>query len=259
MTSLVGRRVLVPRAQGRAGPLITLLGEFGADAQAVPLFAIGPPDDTAALDSAVLALGAGDYDWVAFASANAVDAVLNRARALAITPAVPADTRVAAVGPATALAMRTAGFPVDLRNEHEGSAAGLAKIWPFPTHPVSRVLLPTSSIGLPTLPLALAIKGYQVDRVDAYAPRPVPMPVEVARDLEAGRYFAVLLTSPSIATVLADTVTLPGTVLVGCIGEATAAAARRAGLAVQFVAVEPTMTALTGGLVEAAASAGIEM
>ena len=251
MTAPIGWRVLVPRAEGSAGPMLQLLDAAGLVADAVPMIAIGPPDDPSLLDMAVRALAAGDYAWIGFASTHGVAAVFSRARALGIDVVVPAGTRVAGVGPATAAALRSNAVAVDLENERQPSAAGLAEIWPPPLDLSSRVLLPASAIGLPTLADALAARGYLVDRVSAYAPQPVPLPSAVASDLDAGRYAAVLLTAPSIVNALATAVELPTSVLVGCIGPTTAAAAVDAGLTVTFVAAEPTPHALVEGLVQA--------
>jgi uroporphyrinogen-III synthase len=104
---------------------------------------------------------------------------------------------------------------------------------------------------LSTLPDALSALGYLVDRVFAYAPQPVPLPSQVRDDLAAGRYTAVLLTAPSIVNALVSAVALPTSVLVGCIGPTTAAAAVDVGLTVTFVAAEPTPHALVEGLVQA--------
>lgn len=248
-TPLAGMRVLVPRAENSAAPLVALLSAAGADVTAIPLIAIEPPDDTAGLDSAVLALAAGDYDWVGFASANAVRAVTGRASALGVAPAVPADTRVAAVGPATATALRAAGLPVDLLPAGSSSAAGLAETWPQPTHPASRVLWPSSAIGLPTLPDLLSGMGYLVDRVPAYAPRSLPVPELIARNTALGRYAAILLTSPSIVSALVSGVWPAPGVTIGCIGHTTAAAARHAGLQVGYIASDATLEALVDGLI----------
>ncbi|MET3803879.1 uroporphyrinogen-III synthase [Nakamurella sp. UYEF19] len=246
MSPLDGWRVLVPRPLGRGASLVSLLSAEGAVAQAVPMIAILPPDDLAALDAAVMALAAGEYSWVGFTSVNALSAVTDRAGHLALSPAVPADTRVAAVGPATAAALRTAGLPVDLLPEHGGSAAALATIWPA-AHPDESVLLPQSEIAGPILRERLRDKGFRVESVTAYRTLPQPLAESVAADLVDGEYEAVLLTSPSTAESLARVPIAAGTVL-GAIGRSTTTAATAAGLDISFTAADPTDASLVGGL-----------
>jgi len=246
MNGLAGWRVLVPRPQGRGSALLTLLSREGALAQAVSMITITAPTDLGALDAAVLALAAGEFSWAGFTSVNALAAVVNRARQLALSPAVPADTRVAAVGPATSAALRAAGIPVDLTPGHGGSAATLAASWPA-AHAGESVLLPQSEIAGRLLAEALVAKGFRVDTVTAYRTLPCPLPGAVAADLAGGAFEAVLLTSPSTAQALAGTPMAGGTVL-GAIGPTTAAAAAAIGLEIAYTATDPTETALIAGL-----------
>jgi len=246
---LSGVRVLVPRPAGRGSDLIDALAGAGADVTAVPLISIAPPPDTGALDLAVLALAAGDFSWVAFTSVNAVRAVVGRAGALALDPVVTADTRVAAVGPSTAQALRDNGIPVDLVPTGGGSSTALAAVWPRP-HSGESVLLPRSDLAAETLPEALESAGYRVHAVMAYRTVVEAVPADLAARLENGGFDAVLLTSPSIVAALAGVRVSPGTI-VGAIGKPTTAAARTAGPAATFTADHPTAAALAQGLIDA--------
>ncbi len=250
MTALNGWRVLVPRPPGRTSSLVTLLEAQGAVPQAVPLISVEPPLDGGSLDLAVLGLAGGDYDWVGFTSVNAVDAVFDRARELDLSPAVPADVRVAAVGPATATALRAVGSPVDLVPVGGGSAAALAGVWPA-ARPGESVLLPQSEIAGRVLRDSLVDKGYAVSAVTAYRTVTTPPPGAVAADLASGAYQAVLFTSPSTVRALAGIPVSPGTVL-GAIGASTATALADAGLQTSFIATDPTDAALVAGLVDVA-------
>ena len=252
MTALTRWRVLVPRPAASSSSLVALLEAEGAAVQAVPLISIEPPVDCGALDLAVLALAAGDYDWVGFTSVNAVQAVLDRAGKLSLSPAVPADTRVAAVGPATANVLRRAGCPVDLVPTAGGSAAALAAAWPAARAGES-VLLPQSEIAGDTLRKRLSAVGFAVVTVVAYRTVLSPPRGDVAADLAAGAYQAVLLTSPSTAHALAAVPLATGTVL-AAIGASTAAAAADAGLHIAFTAADPTDAALVSGLTQYAIS-----
>jgi uroporphyrinogen-III synthase len=200
------------------------------------------------LDSAVLALAAGAYDWVGLTSVNAVRAVAERAAALRLSPAVPADTRVAVVGPATAAAVRALTIPVDLMPTGSGSAAALGDAWPTAQRGEA-VLLPQSESAQDTLAELLTAKGFGVVRVGAYRVEPTDLPPSVAADLTGGRYDAVVLTAGSVVGALADTRPAPDTVVLA-LGEPTAQAARRAGLA-PVVADQPTDDGLMAALAAA--------
>jgi len=248
LTALVGARVLVLRPEARARSLLTALADAGGTGQAVAVTAVRPPSDPASLDAAILALAAGDYEWVGFTSVNAVDAVVERARTLRVAPAIPADTRVAAVGPATAAAARALDIPVDLVPPGSGSAAALGRAWPAAGHG-EVVLLPQSESADGTLADLLAAKGFDVVRVGAYLVEPVPLPASVASDLTGGGYDAVVLTAGSVVEALAGTQPAPGTVVIA-LGEPTALAARRCGLT-PVVADRPTDDGLMAALAAA--------
>ena len=123
----------------------------------------GPSDGGAALRAA--AKEVDHYDWVVFTSVNAVESLMGElrdARALG-------STLVAAVGPATADALRAAGVEPDLvPAEHR--AAGLVAA--FPDHePGSSghvVLFPCAEGAPSTISEGLEGKGWEVRRVSAY-------------------------------------------------------------------------------------------
>jgi len=246
--ALSGWRVLIPRPPARASELADTLRAVGAEPVCVALISIGAPQDGGRFDLRLIELARGAFSWVGFTSVNAVDAVLGRAADLGLTPAVPADTRVAAVGPATAAALRSAGLPVDLVPSRAGSAGALASIWPRATAGDS-VLLPRSDIAVPGLPDALTAKGYRVEAVTAYRTVQQSVPTELADDLAAGTIDAVLFTSPSTVNALTGAVIAASTVL-GAIGEPTTDAAAATGRPVHFTAERPTAGALVNALTE---------
>ncbi len=126
--SLAGKSVVVTRAAHQAGALSAALRDLGAQVVEAPSIMVAPPADAgAALAAAVGRLRAGAYAWVAFSSANAVECffeLVPDARAFGAT-------RVAAVGPATADALRRYRVVADLVAE-DHSAEGLAAAFPAP-------------------------------------------------------------------------------------------------------------------------------
>ncbi len=247
---LAGRRVLVLRPAGRSADLVNALERLGAAVQAEAAIRIVPSPDPAGLDNGVRRCAAGEFDWVAFTSVNAVDAVAARSRALRLAGPAP-STKLAAVGPATTRAVLAAGWPVNRRPESGGSAADLAALFPA-VHEKVAVWLPLSAIAADTLPQALSEKGYRVTTTAAYGTAPAVLAAPVRNDLAAGAFDAVLVTSSSgVASVLAGPVAAD--VLLGAIGPSTARALEAAGRTAAFVATRPTTDALVSGLVAAVA------
>ena len=89
----------VTRGKGGEDGLSARLRDLGARVLDVPAIAVAPPESWAELDAALSNLD--QFDWIAFASATAVDATLSRIVALGMAPP-PVGTRLAAVGKATA-------------------------------------------------------------------------------------------------------------------------------------------------------------
>ncbi len=104
---LAGRRVLVTRALHQAGKLSDGLRALGAEPVEVPVLEIRPPGSFEPLDAALRQFDG--YDWLILTSANAARALAERAAALGVELGQPARLKVAAVGEATAAAVRKAG------------------------------------------------------------------------------------------------------------------------------------------------------
>jgi uroporphyrinogen III methyltransferase/synthase len=169
---LSGRTVVVTRSGPRAGSLVEALERAGAEAIEIPLTEqTGPLDGGVALRQA--AQDIAQYRWLVFTSVNAVQrfmAELRDARALG-------GALVAAVGPATADALRVAGVEPDLIPlEHRG--VGL--IAEFPDHDAdglgNLVLFPCAEAAPATIVEGLREKGWDVRRVEAYRTAALPAP-----------------------------------------------------------------------------------
>lgn len=239
---LAGRRVLVPRGGEFGERLATRLRTLGAEPVIAPLIEFSPPDDTSALDAALERLSRGAYDWLAITSATTVDALGD---ALAH---VPGSTRVAAVGTATAEALRDRGVTVDFVPSGDHSAAGLLAEWPSGG---ASALLPQSEIAARTLADGLSARGLAVDVVTAYRTRGVAIDEGVRDRLWTGTIDAVLLTSGSTARQLkAQCAPILSTTAIVCIGASTAEAAASAGLHVTAVAERSDGESLIDALVD---------
>lgn len=231
--ALAGRRVAVTRGAGGDDALSRRLRQLGAEVLEAPSIALAPPSSWEALDAALRDLAAAD--WIAFASANAVERTVARAAALGVDRAALARPRLAAVGRATAerlAALVRAPDLVPAEARGEALAAALA--------PEARgrcVLVPRAEEGRPELVDGLAAAGARVVAPSAY--RTVPAPPEalapLAEALAAGAVDAVLFASPSavrsVAAALGERAPLLGRAALAAIGPTTAAALHALGFA----------------------------
>ena len=229
--ALSGRTVVVTRSGSRARGLVDALERAGAVTVELPLTRqVDAADGGAALRS--VASAAGDYRWIVFTSLNAVDrfvAELRDARAFG-------SASVAAVGGATADALRAEGIEPDLVPA-EHSARDLVEVFPpADAEGPRRVLFPCADIAPDTIDTGLGQLGWDVQRVEAYrtVSAAAPEPELLERVAQAD---ALVLTATSsvraFVTLRApdgDAVPAPAPAHVVCIGPTTAEAARAAGL-----------------------------
>ena len=215
------------------GPLsVELEGLLVADGfhvETVSTTEVVPVDDLTALEDVLSELE--HVGWIAVTSA----ALEGRQR--------PATLKVAAVGPATAAALRLGGVEVDLVGTGKGGAA-LGVLIGLPAWPGAEVVLPRSSIAVSEIDEVLRAAGHEVRPIVVYETRPRPLePTARAVLLSAA---CVVAAAPSALTSLLAAGVHPRRV--AAIGETTASAARTAGVAVVSVATSPTAGGLLGAV-----------
>ena len=243
----------VTRPEEAAAELVDGLRALGARVAVHPLIRVAPPADEAAVRRAARQLAA--YDWVVFTSVNAVTTFAAAAAAAGsdFRPGVP---RVAAVGPATADALRAAGIAVDtVPGEYAGRALPAAMDEALPLAG-ARVLLPRSAIGREELPALLREAGAEVEDLAVYRTLGNPEgAAALTRALRDGALDVVTFTSPSTVRCLAEACpVLPSRVRVAVIGPATAAAARDVDFPVHAMPEDYTAAGLVSAVVRAAAA-----
>lgn len=198
--SLTGRRILVTRSAHQAGKLSDGLRILGAEPVEVPVLEIRPPEDFAAFDAALR--GLPSYDWLIFTSANTVQALAERAAALGLDLSLPPQARIAAIGTATAEAVRKIGLPVGFVPKNyvaESLIEEFSEEWTG-----KQVLLARAAVARDVIPQTLRAAGAVVDVVDAYRnvlPDEAP---ERLRSALAGGIDAATFTSSSSVTHLAE-------------------------------------------------------
>ena len=248
---LFGKRVLITRSRTQTSRLRSLLEDAGAQPVELPAIEIAPLDDYTEMDRAVARLG--EYEWVIFTSANAVESFFHRLEHCGRDARHFGPVTVGAIGPATAAALASRGIKADFVPSRPVSETILLELSERSWQGV-RVLLPAADIGRDELESGLSRWGAAVDRLAAYRNRPVVDASRRAKDAFSGGVDIVTLTSSSTVRNLVDMLDGDRTALeqsfIACIGPITAKTARELGLRVDLQAEDHTVE----GLVESLAS-----
>ncbi len=248
--ALAGRTVVVTRGAGGDDALSARLRQLGAEVLEFPAIALAPAEDFGPLDEALR--GLARFDWVAFASGNAVEQAVARLDALGLTRGLLADRRLACVGPATGARLEALARAPDLMPSEATGAALAASLAPHVRG--KAVLVPRAAEGRPELIDGLRAAGAEVVAPVSYrtvlaAPGSL---AALGALLAAGRVDAVTFASPSavqgvVAGLGSEASRLDG-VLLGAIGPTTAEALRAAGFTAGVVPDIHTAEALADAL-----------
>jgi uroporphyrinogen III methyltransferase/synthase len=240
---LFGQTIGITRPEEQADGAVDRAIELGAQPVVLPTLEIGPPDDWAPVDAALLRLS--DFDWLVCTSVNGVRSLLQRLRDQGGDARCLGNCRIAAIGPATAAAFAKFGLKCDLL-PHEFRAEALAEAL-APQVAGRRVLWARANRGRDVLPERLAAAGARLEQVVVYTNRDVAQwPAAEASLVESGGLDWIGLSSPSIARNVVRLLTPTARAQVGgrtrvcAISPITAAAARDVGLPVAVTARDYT-------------------
>lgn len=244
---LAGKSVVVTRSRSQASQLSEALRALGAAVVEAPAIRIDLHPERLIADERA----ASRWDWVIFTSQNAVAAMFAALDAAGRDARAFGGTAIAAVGEATAEALRARGIRPDFLPSRPTSACLAAEL---PRAAGARVYLPISSLAGPDLEDALRQRGAHVERADAYDTLPEALaPATLARVQAAD---AITFTSASTArflrAALGEAELPPGVRLVS-IGPATSAAVRACFGRLDAEAAEPSLTSLAAAVLEALA------
>ncbi len=256
MKPLEGCRIVVTRAVEQASELVSRLETLGAQVLLLPLVEFAPPEDFAAFDRAIEQIER--FDWLVVTSRNVVEFVSARARAIGVNLAAqlsPATfrPRVAAVGHATELAAREAGWRVD----HVSSGRTGVDLTRELGDKIGgcRVLLPRSDRAAGDLPRALAEAGAEPVEVVAYRTiASAEGDPGVLAAIRAAQVHVVSFASPSAFRAFVERLgeetvrNLAGKTRFAAIGPTTAQAIREAGYAVEIEAKVATAAGLAAAI-----------
>jgi uroporphyrinogen III methyltransferase/synthase len=255
---LFGKRILVTRPRNQAAELVGPLEALGAEAIESPLIRIMPPEDYGPLDEACASIG--QFDWVIFSSANAVEAFITRLLASPLDLRSLCGVKLCAVGSATSNELARHGLKVDLV-PHEFRAEAVAQAFAsFGNLRGLRVFLPRADIGREVVADELRKQGVAVTEAVAYRtvvanPEREGEP-DTYRMLLEQRIDVVTFTSPSAVRNLVTALgpdpaaDLLRTTIVASIGPVTAEAAAQLGIQTTIMPAEHTIPALVDAIVE---------
>jgi uroporphyrinogen-III synthase len=203
---LAGLNVLITRARGQSEKFRQLLVPLGAEVSELPVIEITPAQDFADLDRGLNNLS--QYDWLVFASKNAVEHTLARARTLGIAVAGEPRPKLAAIGPATAEELAKNSLTVDFC---PSSFVAEFLIDEFPGYPDLygvKVFLPKTNIGRTLIADKLTASGALVDTAIAYLTALPAGHADLAKELvlrlKGGKIDVITLASAQSARNLAE-------------------------------------------------------
>ena len=250
---LAGRVILVTRAREQAGHFTELLEHAGARVLVTPTIVIEPPDSWAPLDAALAR--AREYRWAIFTSVNGVSMVRRRLEQLGRGSEALGTCRIAAIGPATAEALRAWGVPAEVVPGEYVAEALAGHLRPL-IRPRDRVLLPRAAETRDVLVRELAAMGADVDEVAAYRTRAATEGAAELRDaLQRHEVDVVTFTSSSTVRNFAalwspgELGPLMAGVTVACIGPITRRSAAALGLTTEIMPHEYTIPALARAII----------
>jgi uroporphyrinogen-III synthase len=253
-------KVLVTRAAHQAGKLSQLLRSAGFGVIELPVIAFGEPDNWDRVDSSLKDLSS--YDWVVFSSANAVDSLVKRMKALNISISELRSRNIAAVGKSVEQALASCDVPITLISQDFSAQSLLQSLVELPNLTTLKFLWPRTSAATDAAPETLRNAGANVDVVTTYTSelpensqqlsttlkdlilRKEANAITLASAQTVRNLHALLSTSFSQAEIekqLKD-------IVIATIGPETTAAARKAFGKVDLEASPHTAEALSDGL-----------
>jgi uroporphyrinogen III methyltransferase/synthase len=251
---LAGKRIVITRAPAQAEELASVLEQHGAEVVLMPTVCFAPVENSESLDSAIE--NVKQYDWILFASANAVRFFCRRCRDLSthVKSLQSSGPSVGAVGPATSNTALAEGLRVDyVARKHDGKSLARELAGSIQGR---KVLLPRSDRSDDRLPVALREAGARVTEVITYRTTvPASLDAKALNRVRHAEVDAIVFASPSAFNNLSrflsvsDLADLSRRIQFAAIGSTTASALRGAGIRVAIEASESSAEVLAEAIV----------
>lgn len=250
---LLGRSVVVTRARAQAGTLGGRLRELGAEVIEAPTIRTVARNDDAVRKMAERVAFGGSYDLICFTSANGVECFFEALEDAGVDARAIAGAKLAAVGRATAAALREHGLTADFVPQR-ATAEALLELLSDEQLADQQVLCALASAARPMLTDGLAERGAAVERVAVYDTVAEPLAEAVVQRIATADFvtFASGSSVRSLIEALGGGESLRDRTLVS-IGPQTTAALREAGLKPGVEATEHDVDGLVAALLDAAA------
>ena len=251
---LSGLRVLITRSREQASDLSTHLTRLGAEPIEAPLIRIEDPVDWLALDHALAHIKT--YDWLIFTSTNSVNQFFKRFIEKELGIDILASMRIAVVGQATAARLQHYGLIAHHQPNQYNAEALLEVLAQNETLEKTRVLFPCANLARQTVIDGLTASGAEVTSVTVYRTiMATTLPDNIMAMLVQKTIHLVTFASSSTVRafiqILGDQgLTLMEDVAIACIGPVTRSTAYEAGLSVDIMPEDASISALVDAIVQ---------
>ncbi len=251
---LTGRRIVLTRPTEQSGDWRRRLERLGVVVLELPLIRVTKDVDLHLLAEIFPELGR--YEWLVFTSANGVKYFFEEFHRVFDDIRSLGFVRIAAVGTATAAALRAQHLRIDLLSDKATGEALARALLARESMDSAKVLVVTGSRNRETLVQLLHDNGAIVDTLPVYRTEETDLTADpAAADFRALGADAILFASPSAVQSYADQATalklapnaqIP---LNGSIGPTTTEALKEFGLTAGFEAGAPDLDSLLTALV----------
>jgi len=253
--TLQGRRVVITRPRDQATEWRRKLESLGAAVIELPLIQVRKDVNLTTLAEVLGEFGS--YEWIVFTSTNGVKyffeefiRVHEDIRALGLV-------RIAAVGEATASAIRDLHLRVDLQPKKASGEELARELIERESMDSAKVLVITGNLNRDVIVEKLSEVRAIVDRLPVYKTEETDLAADpIAGDFRANGADAILFASPSAAQSFFDQAatlklaTKARRPLAGSIGATTTTTMKQLGLPVDFEAAEPGLDSLVEALLK---------
>lgn len=250
---LLGKGVVVTRAREQVSDTATLLAAQGANVIQFPTIEVHPLEDYCDVRKTLGYLSS--YDWVAFTSVNGVAYFFEQLRALGLDTRALAGCKIAAIGPATAQALKKHGIKADFIPERFVAESVIQGLTALGING-KRILIPRALVARDVLPEQLRAAGASVDVLPMYETKPGNARREEVLDL-LGKGEIQCITFGSSSTVDNFIDLIPAAKLkeypalkFACIGPVTAKTLEKYGITCDYQPTDYTIPALVDILVQ---------